>query len=1163
MYQSFTGSSRRPRQVNLSGRPTNPFASSTSPAGGPQSAIASAQQDRERRQRERERLHASNRIQKVWRGHSARRKTFRIWRQVWDQIEEEGSSTGKRDGGTGAYGSEEDALKQGRRLMLFYDPKEDARRLCWYGMRVMATASPQTPCAEGPWPKAYLNLSRACMAALGASTSKGDSNSDVNQTVLNISAYSIRRVQHLPREDAIKYYATLTSLETQAANESLQNALVAPLQSSAEAYSGLAILLSRPLAPQMLELLHSAVDNSLLCKALAELPPSQTTRARSRLWLLGNLVALAGGKGSTTRDTAYISAVSTLLGTLADDVEFEGQPVDMENLEFDSQVLSKVATGLPLNIWLNSTLRSLIDQNSIRNLLATGEQSSAANAQLLASYALTLLRSFPRRADDIRMWLYLGPTSQTSGSTPATQYFWNATKFNNTVFSTVHADSRKVLPLLKTSAPAASQRRDDWTVIMVFLELYTFLLKIMDDEEFMGKSDNRRSSAISTPEVAELVTFLKNLGFTLYFNASDLQDSSPTLSERDAGASSLGRHFGKPSSFAAPEPEAIAESEATKTPLTLAGLPGLTIDYLKGLVTGLLRAIYERDSRRHFLPQDHWLMTERFDMIAFIPGVVAEEESRHMVQDAEDGELDADDGESDDEDLVGGMSGRRGAASGYAAVLRNQNAREKAQRKASRKRYLESVAPRLEILQNMPFFIPFMTRVEIFRQFVHLDQEKRRNGYTDPDLWRQSLMFAPNQAGIPPRDLLARHHANIKRKSEFSDAFEQFYDLGADLKEPIQITFLDEWGTAEAGIDGGGVTKEFLTSVISQAFDPGNENIEHTYFVENDQHVLHPNPTALEDLKGKLRAMGLREQQPGFKAEVRSLLQQYEFLGRIIGKCLYEGILVDVSFAGFFLKKWALTGGSGAAPLESGYRPNINDLRELDEGLYKGLLALKNAPAEQVEDFGLTFTVDDLVADPSHTDGKKVVERELVPGGADMSVTAENRLIYLNAMARYRLQVQSAPQTSSFLKGLGAIVQPSWLSMFNQSELQTLIGGAQAEIDVADLRRHTQYGGVYAIGDDGQEHPSIQLFWQVMHALPDADRRKVVKFVTSTPRGPLLGFGQLNPRFSIRDSGSDENRYPTTSTCVNLLKLPMFKSAGKLRERLLAAVSSGAGFDLS
>lgn len=33
-------------------------------------------------------------------------------------------------------------------------------------------------------------------------------------------------------------------------------------------------------------------------------------------------------------------------------------------------------------------------------------------------------------------------------------------------------------------------------------------------------------------------------------------------------------------------------------------------------------------------------------------------------------------------------------------------------------------------------------------------------------------------------------------------------------------------------------------------------------------------------------------------------LDYFEFLGRIIGKALYEGILVDVAFAGFFLSKW-------------------------------------------------------------------------------------------------------------------------------------------------------------------------------------------------------------------------------------------------------------------
>ena len=143
------------------------------------------------------------------------------------------------------------------------------------------------------------------------------------------------------------------------------------------------------------------------------------------------------------------------------------------------------------------------------------------------------------------------------------------------------------------------------------------------------------------------------------------------------------------------------------------------------------------------------------------------------------------------------------------------------------------------------------------------------------------------------------------------------------------------------------------------------------------------------------------------------------------------------------------------------------------------------------------------------------------------------------------------------------MIQPSWLSMFNQSELQTLLGGTSSSIDVSDLRHNTSYGGVYAIGDDGLEHPTIQLFWSVMESLNDEDRRKVLKFVTSTPRAPLLGFSSLMPKFNIRDSGDDESRLPSTSTCVNLLKLPRYKSFGVLKEKLLYAVNSGAGFDLS
>ena len=135
--------------------------------------------------------------------------------------------------------------------------------------------------------------------------------------------------------------------------------------------------------------------------------------------------------------------------------------------------------------------------------------------------------------------------------------------------------------------------------------------------------------------------------------------------------------------------------------------------------------------------------------------------------------------------------------------------------------------------------------------------------------------------------------------------------------------------------------------------------------------------------------------------------------------------------------------------------------------------------------------------------------------------------------------------------------------MFNQSELQTLLGGDSSEIDVADLRINTQYGGVYTIGDDNKEHPTVKMFWEAMKDFSDADRRKVLKYVTSTPRAPLLGFNQLNPRFSIRDSGSDQTRLPSTSTCVNLLKLPIYSKKETLREKLLYAINAGAGFNLS
>lgn len=330
------------------------------------------------------------------------------------------------------------------------------------------------------------------------------------------------------------------------------------------------------------------------------------------------------------------------------------------------------------------------------------------------------------------------------------------------------------------------------------------------------------------------------------------------------------------------------------------------------------------------MPRDHWLMTKYFEMDRFIAAVVAEEEEKHKIEESygadgestADGLEDEDDDDSDERYLVGTQ---------HTQQIRNAARLRRQQQKASRKKYLESVTPRLEILQNMPFFIPFATRVQIFRQFVLLDQIRRR-GTSDPDEWRFAMMNSPTPAAI------SRHRAKVRREHVFEDAFDQFYELGEGLKEPIQIRFVDKFDTVEEGIDGGGVTKEFLTSITNEAFGAGN-GLE-SLFIENDQHLLYPNPTSVEERKYALRQVGFKEGSSDWNENIRDLLRRYEFLGRIIGKCLYEGILVDIHFAPFFLLKWALFGGSGSAPRESGYRANLNDLRDLDEGLYQGLVSI-------------------------------------------------------------------------------------------------------------------------------------------------------------------------------------------------------------------------------
>ena len=152
-------------------------------------------------------------------------------------------------------------------------------------------------------------------------------------------------------------------------------------------------------------------------------------------------------------------------------------------------------------------------------------------------------------------------------------------------------------------------------------------------------------------------------------------------------------------------------------------------------------------------------------------------------------------------------------------------------------------------------------------------------------------------------------------------------------------------------------------------------------------------------------------------------------------------------------------------------------------------------------------------------------------------------------------------QSEAFTIGLRDVIDQSWLRIFNEPELQVLISGASdGKIDVEDMRANCRYAG----GFTGIDR-TVNRFWSVVASLSSKQQADLLRFVTSCERPPPLGFASMNPPFTIQRVGilRDGDKLPTASTCFNTLKLPTYSSEKVMRERLLYAIQSGAGFELT
>ncbi|CAL9190587.1 E3 ubiquitin-protein ligase UPL7 [Musa acuminata AAA Group] len=411
------------------------------------------------------------------------------------------------------------------------------------------------------------------------------------------------------------------------------------------------------------------------------------------------------------------------------------------------------------------------------------------------------------------------------------------------------------------------------------------------------------------------------------------------------------------------------------------------------------------------------------------------------------------------------------------------------------------------ILTTVPHVYPFEERVQMFRELIKLDKVSRR---------------VAGELSGPASGSIA---IVVRRDHIVEDGYKQLNFLGPKLKSCINVSFINESGLPEAGLDYGGLSKEFLTDLSKSGFNPEFGLFSQT---STSDSSLIPNMAA------RLLDNGI---------------EMIEFLGRVVGKALYEGILLEYSFSLVFVQKLL------------GRYSFLDELSTLDSELYRNLIYVKHFDGD-VTDLALDFTVAEDIC------GKRIVT-ELKPGGTNISVTNENKLHYVHAMADYKLNRQILPFANAFYRGLIDLISPSWLSLFNANEFNQLLSGGINDFDVDDLRSNTKYSGGYS-----ETSRTVKLFWEVVKGFKAIERCMLLKFVTSCSRAPLLGFKHLQPAFTIHKvacdlplwatlGGQDVDRLPSASTCYNTLKLPTYKRSSTLRNKLLYAISSNTGFELS
>lgn len=371
---------------------------------------------------------------------------------------------------------------------------------------------------------------------------------------------------------------------------------------------------------------------------------------------------------------------------------------------------------------------------------------------------------------------------------------------------------------------------------------------------------------------------------------------------------------------------------------------------------------------------------------------------------------------------------------------------------------------------------------------------------------RRSSIIQTLLHGMPPMPFL---RVRVSRERIIDDALVALEMVAmenpSDLRKQLFVEF-----DGEQGLDEGGVSKEFFQLIVEEIF-----NVDFGMFTYNSD-----------------------TRQFWFNARSFENDAQFTLIGIVLGLAIYNSTIVDVHFPPVVYRK--LVGKKGT----------FQDLAGVDPVLAKNLQEMLDYRGDDFEDvFMQTFQI-------SYKDVfGNLINHELKENGDDIPVTQSNKREFVQMYADFILNKSIEKQFGAFRRGFQMVTSESPLRiLFRPDEIEVLICGSE-DYNFFALEGACEYDGGF-----DKNSTTIKHFWEVVHDLPEEERRKLLQFTTGTDRVPVGGLAKL--KLIIARNGPDSDRLPTAHTCFNVLLLPDYQNKEKLRERLLKAIMYSKGFGM-